>query len=603
MPLALTLQANARALLAGSARLGAWNRLVSLEALLVARARSAFLVRWFGPRIPLAGSRLRIAIDNLPALRERYLALAEGTRSPRHAEGLDIVQPFANMLGTVASSFVNPLTLITILAAGAFQSFGRIAELLLSFLFGPLLPLILVFTGPFLLAPLLFSSPRELVEGYPLALAIGNLLPHLIELFEVLDRHFDAVVGNLFDLYVLFTSGSEPSQPFDLERARSVFAALVPLADSLAVFVPLLFLSLGWLLARVGPELASLEKVLPAFLRYVVSVARAIAAVFADLASGFETFVGSAKGGLRKVFSSLTLGGRFLKVLGGHFEGLFDAAKGLIDGERIAKAAEGWKKVLTEDLGKAIGKHPVVKFLDRLVTKIKAVLAQIGKIAKAAGRVIAGQAGNLVAGPLGKMLAEQLFDDLMKPSKEPSMMEKLLRFLKTAIPDAEAIRKRLPGPLTLQDAFPGRLFSEEPPKVPEALLERRLLLVRERKLLFTGGEMQAALDLRERRLRGFLFGVVGSLLPPKVGPYLEQLRAFLRQIDRALDREGPVSRFPVRAPEDPARLRPKVQKIRLAVRGRNDRDTVARWGQELREILIEQAYPAVPAASAVAGGA
>src|SRR5262249_48668206 len=98
MPIALMLQASTRALLSGSARVAVWNELVELGALLVARARSAFLVRWFGTSLPLAGSKLRIAIDNLPALRARYQALEAATRTPE-PEGLDIIQPLAGMVG------------------------------------------------------------------------------------------------------------------------------------------------------------------------------------------------------------------------------------------------------------------------------------------------------------------------------------------------------------------------------------------------------------------------------------------------------------------------------------------------------------------------
>src|SRR6266508_4923033 len=98
MPLALLLDRAVAALRRGADRLAPWNQIVALEELLLDRARGAFLVNWFGTRLPLNGSSLRGAIANLDELRVRYQRVRAA--SAPAAEGINLTEPLAGWIGS-----------------------------------------------------------------------------------------------------------------------------------------------------------------------------------------------------------------------------------------------------------------------------------------------------------------------------------------------------------------------------------------------------------------------------------------------------------------------------------------------------------------------
>lgn len=592
MPIALMLQASTRALLSGSARVSAWNELVELEALLVARARSAFLVRWFGTSLPLAGSKLRIAIDNLPALRARYQALEAATRTPE-VEGLDVVQPLAGVFGSFLGSFINPLVLLTVLFSGAFSSIKRIAGLLAGVVLGPLGVALLGAAGPFLLIPLLFSSPKELVEGYPLALAVGALLPPLTEFFAALDANFEAIFGSLIDLAALFGIGDAPSPPgVGLETATKILEGIAPIADELAVLVPILLGGLAFLIVKIGPLLEPLSRVLPAFLRFVVSAIEALGAMFKDVVDGFKMLFDDSKGALKVLKTSLNFQRRLLAPFKKHFGSLFKQIKGIVADRKTAFTST-FETLIGEmafQLENALLAHPLIKFFDDLITQAKKLISEILSTLHKAARAAAGGIGEHVAGPIGRKMATDLVDDLVKWLTKPSkstLVDDLIAFLKQAIPDHKKILAGLAPPLTVAEALPGKLYSEQPPAIPAELLERHSVFDAERVALLRGpsGKVLLAADERERRLRGFLFDVIAKLLPEKAAPHLASLRGFLQTLDREIDREKGQRELPVRIPEDPAKLRSVMRKVRVVVHGAG-REAVDRWAADLKALLL-----------------
>ncbi|NJL29260.1 MAG: hypothetical protein HC897_15950, partial [Thermoanaerobaculia bacterium] len=497
MPIALMLQANTRALLSGSVRVAVWNELVELEALLVARARGAFLVRWFGTGFPLNGSRLRIAIANLPALRARYLALEAQTRTPE-GEGLDIVQPLATLFGGVAGTFLNPLVLLTVLVSGAFKSIWRILTLVGGLLLGPLGAALISLAGPLLLAPLLFSSPKELVEGYPLALAVGALLPPLAAFFGALDANFEAIFGSLLDLAALLGIGDAPSPPgVGLETATKILEGIAPIADQLAVFVPLLFGGLALLIVRVGPLLEPISIVLPAFLRFVVSAVEALGAMFTDIVDGLGMLFDDGKGALKVVRRAFRVLSKAFSDLDKPFSSLFDPLD-LVVKDRKSEIAG----VFLIFIGEAVVKiketvvgHPQIAYLIDLVEVIKKLTLDVLRALNRMARSAVEKIGTEVAGPLGGIYATDLYDRLIKkitaPSTTPGFFDKILAKIKAfaishleqAIPDHKAILARLTPPLTIAEAFPEKNYSEKEPTIPAELLERHSVFDAERAAL------------------------------------------------------------------------------------------------------------------------
>jgi hypothetical protein len=117
MPLALLLQKQVAVLEKGAKKLGPWAELAYLEELLIDRARSAFLVHWFGSRLPLSGLNLRVAIENLDDLRARYLEVTRSVQPP--PSGLNLTEPLAGLVGTLFGSLSAPINSMFLYAAVA----------------------------------------------------------------------------------------------------------------------------------------------------------------------------------------------------------------------------------------------------------------------------------------------------------------------------------------------------------------------------------------------------------------------------------------------------------------------------------------------------
>src|SRR5215510_3858566 len=97
MPLALLLRQTFDVFNEGANKLDAWNRIVSVELLLLDRVRSAFLGRWFGPRI---------ALQNLDDLRARYLEVARSIVPS--ADGLNLTEPLMGVAGQIVGALLSP---------------------------------------------------------------------------------------------------------------------------------------------------------------------------------------------------------------------------------------------------------------------------------------------------------------------------------------------------------------------------------------------------------------------------------------------------------------------------------------------------------------
>src|SRR5438132_9148564 len=106
MPLALLLQKTIKAFSTGIQQLDNWNQLVQLERLLIGRARSAFLVHWFGTPLQLHGAHLRVVISNIAALQSRYQAIRAANSQ---AGGPNLLKPLAGMSGALAGMLLSPI--------------------------------------------------------------------------------------------------------------------------------------------------------------------------------------------------------------------------------------------------------------------------------------------------------------------------------------------------------------------------------------------------------------------------------------------------------------------------------------------------------------
>src|SRR5579859_7961176 len=106
MPIALLLQEMTAAFGYGARVLEPWNHLVLVEELLIDRARSAFLFKWFGTGLPLHGFHVRVAIANIEELRRRYEEVRQAVRPP--AQGPNLTEPLFGMAGVAAGMILTP---------------------------------------------------------------------------------------------------------------------------------------------------------------------------------------------------------------------------------------------------------------------------------------------------------------------------------------------------------------------------------------------------------------------------------------------------------------------------------------------------------------
>ncbi|GAA4699582.1 hypothetical protein [Phytohabitans rumicis] len=122
MPLALLLKSSLGALRAAGGALTPWLDIVAFESTIVERARGAFLVHWFGSRLPFQGLSLRAHITNLAELDARFLAVQGSVaQSPG---GPNLTEPLLGFAGTLASLLLSPVGAIIgaalLLKAGGF---------------------------------------------------------------------------------------------------------------------------------------------------------------------------------------------------------------------------------------------------------------------------------------------------------------------------------------------------------------------------------------------------------------------------------------------------------------------------------------------------
>ncbi len=594
MPIALLLQGTAGAFRLGAGRLAGWNELVRLEALLVARARSAFLVRWFGRDLPLEGSRLRVAIGNLPALKERYLSTSS---RPARAEGLDIGVPLMGMLGTAAGSALNPVMAILISLAGALEGVWTALLSLLGMVVAPLAFGILAGLGPLPWVPLLMINPGDLAGNLGLLVAVGGLLPPLLPFLDTLRENWapiaDSLLALLSPIFANLGAG-EPPVHRDVASWVALFEAGLPLADRLAFFVPLLLTAASSLILVLGPWLGPLAEVIGPFLVFVRRALDALQALWSDLMTQLTEAVSRHQLGLGAVQSALTAGGDLLGILQRLLSGFLDPALDFLRSRwsSLRSALVQWKDVLVDALGEVFERHPLMVFFRRVIEAARSMIRTLQSLVSRAARVALEGAGSAVGGPLGGAAGRELHRVLAQEvSGLLSGGGGSFRDFLPELPEPTAIERRLAQPRSFDEAMRRvAVSSEMPPSVPGELVRRRSVFGGERAALrreiaSQREELEEA-DRRERQLREFLFDVVGQALPSSVQSHLRSLSGVLERLDHALARE-----LPVRELAENDRLALSVSELRVKlVAPRSSEDAASPWVRLLHDQLLQADY-------------
>ena len=115
MPLALSLDAGLWPWIRGPLEVQArYLSFLNRQAEVIARARGAFLTRWFGP-LPLEGLSVQVAFANLAALVARARSVSvTGRQSPWDQPNL--TEPLAGIAGITAGMFAFPLNSLMLTA-------------------------------------------------------------------------------------------------------------------------------------------------------------------------------------------------------------------------------------------------------------------------------------------------------------------------------------------------------------------------------------------------------------------------------------------------------------------------------------------------------
>jgi hypothetical protein len=570
----------------GLTRLAPFNRLVALEETLIGRARSAFLVHWFGTRIPFEGLAVLSFIINIDHLRRRYQAV-RAAASPED-RGLNLTEPLMGLVGAAAGILLSPGGVLTLAAA-----VRRIPGWLRGLLFGlgwavvPAIGLLAaaLFTPAGFAAGLLVAARDE----QPVR-AVHDVLGAVARLFHQAIQSVDLLLG--------------PREQIRNPLLRQILGV----ADRLARLIPLALALVSLMLARLGPQLLPLARQGAELLR----LTRAVMAAVGDILGAIPGVLGEAfdlrRGApLRRLLGAIQGIGPVLTRTTARFDLLFERMHAFLPmlGMRVLDALRTWFGAAQATVETELRTQRVMVTLGLL----RAQLADLGRLfASSTSSPSRPSSGSSSSGPpIPGWISSGLDLFFGPPPSLPSM----------ALPDLAAIQAMVPRPgLALDAAGIERAAS----MVPAALLEPLQLsaaarasfdraaappvqLARarrelERELGGTRGEVLARIRTEELPLREALAAVVARVAPPEIRAYLPDLLVLFQTLDEEVYGAATAPRppaFPVLEVKESRRLRVVVRALSVRALG-GDEAHARMFRERLVEALGRQEYlaPAGP---------
>lgn len=580
MPLALALQ-NATAVLKEAVRaLAPWLDIVPREETIVERTRSAFLVHWFGQRLPFDGLSLRAYIVNLDAVSQQYLMAQQSI--PSSASGPNLTGPLLGFAGMLSGVLLSPAGAV----AGVYVMLkfaGASVKTILAAIGWLLIPALLVagtVAAPAGTAVLFGGLIAAGAGGYALAggLADRRDLRAIFDLFGGLARLMNAIAGFLGQL-----TG-------DRSRVRNpLLARILALSDVVAALLAQGLGAVAVFVRRIGPILRPMAQVLVALGRLVGSAMGALGEIFAapvpSLAPGpiVERVKTAALGQLERVHNAFT---EQLDVIA---TALGDVAA------RLKDAFVTFFDRLSGFIVDRVAAHPVSRVMDAFKTQIGVFRSALAS----APPPPAPPPGQTPApSPLAPLLAAL-------PALPPTPTFPALPTLPDAARIARALRVESVPEINAAsiEAAADRLGRAREPSTrielgPDAraalarALRRPSVFEPERRALELelGRSPEQALELNRQNLARFretFSVVVGRVLPPELrAVYAPKLAEVLSQIDRQLygiEAASPAPELPVVDLPTNDRLRPVVRTIRLRMPGAELNDV-----KRFRDLVLER---------------
>jgi hypothetical protein len=593
MPIALLLKNMAGILKTAGSALAPWTQIVPLESTIVARARSAFLVHWFGPRIPVDGLSLKGIIVNIDALGEQR-QLAERSL-PKTSTGPNLFEPVMGFAGLVAGlarspigSIVGVITMLSVMDASVKTVLVAIGWIVAAFS--------LVFG--MIVAPV---GTTLLVTG-----AIAGGVAALALFAGLSDRNDIRIVFNLFGALARFMNAGEILLRQLLggtAQARNpLLKRMMEMTTPIASLMAQLLGAVAALVRRVGPVLPSVASMLIALKGLIDTTFAALD----EIAKGLLARIDEARNG---PLSLAAVVNRLVRVATQQVEIIHRAFKGqlaIINGTlklirtKIESAFSTFLDEVLDFLLLIWKAHPVIQAIDAFRSQID-IITQAFKAAPTPAPT--GKAGFF--DPLIATLPK------LPPMPDfPPLPDK---------PDAERLKVALGGddipPLNFDEIEKAAtslgktrepiVLSEEARRAIEKTMRRPSVFEPERKVLAAelGSTPAAALEANAKqleKLREVFAVVVGRILPPEMrAVYAPMLAETFHSIDQKLyGIEGPMNQPPVLDLPTSEDLRPMVRLLRFRMPG-HDPSEVRAFQDKLLDRLRTQKYRAPTAAMPV----
>jgi hypothetical protein len=593
VPIALLLEESSLLVRFGAKQLSPWVQLVAIEEVLIDRARSAFLVRWFGTRLPLRGSYLAIAIDNLVALRNRYLLAVASAKGEE--TGLNLTEPLASLGGEVVGFLSSPhgaLLLGVALVRRAKSTGKKLVGVAVALGMG------------------LLGAPLIIGLGTPIGLVGGLYIGTSDEDARAVVA-FLGVFAKLLDALTLFLR--QLLGPRDQVR-NPIVRALLGLFDRLAGLGAQFLGFLSYAVVRLGPYLLPLAvqaALLPDLIQAAVATVTFILTdFFAQLGNLFDpkfdlTYL------IRYVIVQLTIlfpaiSIAFLEV----FQNIIPVLKRIA--ERIAPTFTSYFTTIQNQLLEGVGNDPFFKLID-------VVLAGLD----AAGDALTVKPVHIhIHLPWPIPDYNKTFDLSSSSSPSPPSKHPFPTFPKFTGKDvtspADVVALLGPPPdladiqkLAEQDLTKEPLYGKPLSLSPETL--KAIERARNPPSVFAGEEAALTKQLgkapalaladelgAQQKLRDLLTVVVGRILPPALRTYMGSVIGGFQSLDEALTldpkkrkakKSGADPDYPVRELRDNGQLLPVVHRLVIEAMGAT-KLTCEDFEDRLQRALTAQSYPA-----------
>lgn len=563
MPIALLLQETTAAFRFGARVLDPWTYLVRLEELLIDRARGAFLVHWFGERIPLHGAQVRVNIINLDALRKRYLDVNRQFEATENAvKGPNLTEPIFGIVGVLAGTLLTPgvvlgsaIAVFRKVKLGVGRTLGVLAFVILGPVIGALSPVLGIGA--------IAGEAALGIANDPSARAAFDFLGETAKLLVAARKFINLLLGDRSAIH------------------NPILAGILAFADQLAKLFPFALALIAVVVTRLGPRLLPLVAQIKAFAALVGDSLDVIGFIVTSLVTDIKavfTGPGNIVSSLKGVLAMLTRPARsVLKIATSFFE--TGRAVVRIWYSDVLGQVESYQKVAPLQLKNSIDLIPSLLRIRRIV----AVVELASKIFKSA---TAGPGSPPSVGPpdamdawLGKAKAfggdaGAVFGSFPKlPTVEGpgSIVDRLGLVEAYGIPsDIAAYKELIKGNLPPVSADVAKYVERARHPASAFAFERKALT---RELGDTPVDALAAAHMNELKLRTLIEEVVGRILPPKLRELAPSLADAFKSVDDTLTFEkkpigkktagkGPKPPLPVKqVAEDDRPLVPVVQRL------------------------------------------